>query len=1393
MKHDFFKRVFAIIITITTIISAAGFNTVLAADISLNLSYNSENYSLHVSGSTGNANESFTIMILPENMDISELSDTNLPSDMRISMTDSNGNFSELIMLSENLEGGVYSVYIFTNENLSEPRKFIHINADEALGIIKQIDNCGSGQAVYGILSANAVKVGMNPDVILSDGKFIGEMVYAHKPDGGYSNAAYPSATLLEVYNIAIICSEIKSGGNIDMLLNNNSEILNISYSDYSALSPHEQTKLHTALKTLDYTKGTFSDLFKEQIFLAKLSCADRWSKLKEIILLDGETYGIHTGAGSDYAALSNKDNVFKAMLSDGIQSISSTEQAIAIYRTAVLTQAQKEKKGDMSNLPDNSDGGTIVVKVYPDGTEKNVGFNDIDNNWAKDIILKLASKDIISGFDDETFRPSENVTRAEFIKMICAVMGFKSSEKDIFNDVKINDWFYPYIGSAFDNRIITGDGENFYPNNNISRQEAAVIVYRCISDKLSKETADFGDSAEIAEYASEAIGQLAANGIMQGTENLFRPSANLTRAESAALLNNILNFEEEYEVNNYVNNSKSDKDRDKAYDKMISILTALGMEESGKDFDEELTTGEFINLLVTLVNRELADNADDIKTPFDGIPLGHPYASAINAALQTGFISSEEAPQIDEHIKASDAIKMVVAALGYSDYVRITDSNYLHTAYELGIFKGTENLRVDAALTYYNSVAILNNMLQANPFEFYSGVNGKYDFAKSGKTYLEAHYGVDSAIGIVEADSYTSLNDSSGSVGSGNIKIGSEVYSFAGIDSLLGHRVKYYYINKNNVQSPTILYMEDKSTVIKETPIDMTYENMSYQYGEKGNKEASLDRGFSFIYNGKAYNDYTDEDMIPDSGFVTLIDNDNDGAYEVVNVESYYHMYIQQVNPTYSTIHDRNGSKTLDMSSNNTIYTIFDDVSESEIDISELESEDVIAYASSKDGEINILHRLDCIKGILTGTEDEAIYIDGIKYDTNSYFKKYYKSSLIIGTEAEFCIDVNGRIAVMRNIDNDKYRYAWLVNIYKDDSGEYAYAKLFDQSGTMRVLKLSKTVVVNKNKYKNAVDDSNFWETFRKDDKTVRQLVRYRLDSNSCLKVINTSVDINSREYKDSAFRTDLPKDGNLICYYDATKSDKLRFVYRPKSFGNLFNISSTKFLFVVPETEAYVNDDSYYAIGYNSFNTGASYKVSAYNLDLAGCAETAVYHVNLNEAAVRQSTSGVVESIKTAVDDDGEVCRMITVYNGEYTDLYVPMNISTDDCDTGDYIRYNIHTNGKVTKITKDFDYSDWAVIYGNTADKYDCTAGQIYSFQNNYIMLSETMKEDGTFDMNINSLKNYKLDSYAVYDSKSKCVITANTEDIRVYINDKNEASKVFIRFENSMNTGYAVIYI
>ena len=113
-------------------------------------------------------------------------------------------------------------------------------------------------------------------------------------------------------------------------------------------------------------------------------------------------------------------------------------------------------------------------------------------------------------------------------------------------------------------------------------------------------------------------------------------------------------------------------------------------------------------------------------------------------------------------------------------------------------------------------------------------------------------------------------------------------------------------------------------------------------------------------------------------------------------------------------------------------------------------------------------------------------------------------------------------------------------------------------------------------------------------------------------------------------------------------------------------------------------------------------------------------------------------------------------------------------------------------MTKITRDFDYKNWNVIYGSTADAYDCAAGQIYSFQDNYVMLSDKRKADGSFDMSVANLKNYRLDSYAVYDTAIGKVLTGNVEDLAVYINDAANASKIFIRFDNSMSTGYAVIY-
>ena len=88
-----------------------------------------------------------------------------------------------------------------------------------------------------------------------------------------------------------------------------------------------------------------------------------------------------------------------------------------------------------------NSGSSTAMTLPMSQNTTEEL-FGDIsDYGWAKDAIVMLAGKNVINGYPDGTFRPSANVTRAEFVAML--VRGFKLSKNDIsvsFDDVFEND-----------------------------------------------------------------------------------------------------------------------------------------------------------------------------------------------------------------------------------------------------------------------------------------------------------------------------------------------------------------------------------------------------------------------------------------------------------------------------------------------------------------------------------------------------------------------------------------------------------------------------------------------------------------------------------------------------------------------------------------------------------------------------------------------------------------------------------------------------------------------------------------------------------------------------------------------------------------------------------------
>lgn len=128
-----------------------------------------------------------------------------------------------------------------------------------------------------------------------------------------------------------------------------------------------------------------------------------------------------------------------------------------------------------------------LVDKSY----DRITNFTDVANDhWAYDAIQALACRNVISGYPDGSFRPEATITRAEFCTMASCFFTVKKGEVH-FNDVDREFWYYKYIASAAAYGWINdGDGA-FYPDENIIRADAVVLVNNMLERKADESFVD--------------------------------------------------------------------------------------------------------------------------------------------------------------------------------------------------------------------------------------------------------------------------------------------------------------------------------------------------------------------------------------------------------------------------------------------------------------------------------------------------------------------------------------------------------------------------------------------------------------------------------------------------------------------------------------------------------------------------------------------------------------------------------------------------------------------------------------------------------------------------------------------------------------------------------------
>ena len=176
--------------------------------------------------------------------------------------------------------------------------------------------------------------------------------------------------------------------------------------------------------------------------------------------------------------------------------------------------------------------------------TIDNPSFTDIKSTqWFNEHIGYLSNKKQINGFDDGSFKPYSEITRAEAAVLIGRALGYDGAKTATsFTDVSAQSFASGYIQEAVTQKIITGykDG-TFRPDKKVTRAEMAILISKAfeLEHQLNSTTSFKDISSQMAAYPY--ILSIIESGITKGyKDHTFRPYDFMTRSEFVAFLSRV-------------------------------------------------------------------------------------------------------------------------------------------------------------------------------------------------------------------------------------------------------------------------------------------------------------------------------------------------------------------------------------------------------------------------------------------------------------------------------------------------------------------------------------------------------------------------------------------------------------------------------------------------------------------------------------------------------------------------------------------------------------------------------------------------------------------------------------------------------------------------------------
>lgn len=553
--------------------------TVFGAQTSIMLDYNPDTKIVNLTGNTmGN-----TIIRLTLHETSPEiLSDGNLPVDLHQIKTYGSLNYS--FYLPESAPSAKYDVYV-SDRNGNSQVSFLYFSKDEADIILNTKVKPATGKNEF-VLLVTSDAAGLGIDKYDEEYKEA-SIALMHSL---YNSRNYTdSVDFYSKYNYCkAICQPLgKNRLGVEASLEKYQSLLGINYNtnykNNALLTDDVKSTLCNLISNMDYGsektnaetitgKKDYPAYLDALSAIAVLKNSGSWKAFEEVYTKKFTFLKNNiVSKNADYKNVAASDvysNLMTMEFNSVIDLKTNFDNAVKLSNNPTpqtpSTQQKPSKPGTVGggiSMPSNPGGNTVVfdeLPTYQDNTvddkddnvllkmpklsDEKQNFADVNqNDWFYPAVSTLAGSGIVSGDINGNFRPQDNITRAEFAKLIVSAFSVPEGKAE-FADVPETSWYAPYVSNAAACGIVGGYEGKFNPDSYITRQDAAVIIYR-VSKLFNIEYTGFeeaDDMENVSLYAWTAVGTLMKNGIVNGVgDGSFMPLSNITRAEAVQLLYN--------------------------------------------------------------------------------------------------------------------------------------------------------------------------------------------------------------------------------------------------------------------------------------------------------------------------------------------------------------------------------------------------------------------------------------------------------------------------------------------------------------------------------------------------------------------------------------------------------------------------------------------------------------------------------------------------------------------------------------------------------------------------------------------------------------------------------------------------------------------------------------